>query len=405
MKKGILPLIKNNSIMKYPTTRFVFDRKNTATKKNAALIQVEVLLSGKKKYITTGVKVYKGEWNDRSHVVGRNDQITLNDRIDGVKTIIDDYIQDLIKKQIEFDWDSFSRYIESTNTKHITFIDYVHNRIVERTDLRESTKKCHRKILSSLNEFGRITTFKELTKQNIAAYYDWLLGREITKIDADGTEKKVLMSDSTAWGYMKILRTYIHDAIEHDIIDSDPSIGIKVRRGEYQNVRWLSVEEVHKIEQAEMPNGSLTRVRDIFIFMCYSGLAFSDMMDFSPEKIEKDGEYTYLYGKRKKTGNEYIVLVLPQIQALLDKYNYNMPKYSNQQFNNRLKEVVKAAGIEKPVSSHWGRHTAAMMFLNNGIRIETVAKILGHSSTKITEQVYASILKKTVAEEMKSLIK
>jgi site-specific recombinase XerD len=129
------------------------------------------------------------------------------------------------------------------------------------------------------------------------------------------------------------------------------------------------------------------------------------MMDFSPEKIEKEGDYTYLYGKRKKTGNEYIVLVLPQIQALLDKYNYNMPKYSNQQFNHRLKEVVKAAGIDKPVSSHWGRHTAAMMFLNNGIRIETVAKILGHSSTKITEQVYASILKKTVAEEMKSLIK
>lgn len=391
--------------MKYPTTRFVFDRKNTATKKRAALIQVEVLLSGKKKYITTGVKVYKGEWNERSHVVGRNDSITLNDRIEGVKTIIDNYIQDLIRKQIEFNWDSFSCFLESVDEKNVTFIDYIYRRIEERTDLRESTKKSHRKILSSLNEFGKIITFGELTKQNIAEYYDWLLSREITKIDADGTEKKVLMSDSTAWGYMKILRTYIHDAISHDLIDNDPSIGIKVRRGEYQNVRWLSVDEVHKIEQVEMPNGSLARVRDLFIFMCYSGLAFSDMMDFSPEKIEKEGDYTYLYGKRKKTGNEYIVLVLPQIQALLDKYNYNMPKYSNQQFNHRLKEVVKAAGIDKPVSSHWGRHTAAMMFLNTGIRIETVAKILGHSSTKITEQVYASILKKTVAEEMKSLIK
>ena len=391
--------------MKYPTTRFVFDRKNTATKKKAALIQVEVLLSGKKKYITTGVKVYKGEWNERSHVVGRNDSITLNDRIESLKIIIDNYIQDLIKKQIEFDWDSFSHFLDSINKKHITFIDYIYKRIEERTDLRESTKKSHRKILSLLNEYGKITTFSELTKQNIASYYDWLLGREITKIDKDGKEKKVLMSDSTAWGYMKILRTYIHDAINHDILDSDPSIGIKVRRGEYQNVRWLSVDEVHKIELAEMPNGSLVRVRDLFIFMCYSGLAFSDMMDFSPEKIEKEGDYTYLYGKRMKTGNEYIVLVLPQIQALLDKYNYNMPRYSNQQFNNRLKEVVKVAGIDKPVSSHWGRHTAAMMFLNSGIRIETVAKILGHSSTKITEQVYASILKRTVAEEMKSLIK
>jgi site-specific recombinase XerD len=391
--------------MKYPTTRFVFDRKNTATKKKSALIQVEVLLSGKKKYITTGVKVYKGEWNERSHVIGRNDSIDLNDRIETIKSVIDNHIKDLIKKQTAFDWDSFARFLESINTKHITFIDYINNRIKQRTDIRDSTKKNHKKIPSSLMEFGKITTFEELTKQNIAEYYDWLLRREITKINKDGTERKVLMSDSTACSYMKILRTYIHDAISHDLIDNDPSIGIKVRRGEYQNVRWLSVDEVHKIEQAEMPNGSLTRVRDLFIFMCYSGLAFSDMMDFSPEKIEKEGDYTYLYGKRKKTGNEYIVLVLPQIQALLDKYNYNMPKYSNQQFNHRLKEVVKAAGIDKPVSSHWGRHTAAMMFLNNGIRIETVAKILGHSSTKITEQVYASILKKTVAEEMKSLIK
>lgn len=391
--------------MKYPTTRIVFDRKNEATKKKAALIQVEVLFERKKKYITTGVKVYKGEWNERLHVIGRNDSITLNERVLGIKTVIDNYIQGLINNNVAFDWESFSKFLVSVETKKITFVDYISKRIEERMDLRASTKKTQRKILRSLQEFGKINTFVELTKQNIAEYYDWLLSKEITKIGIDGLEKKVRITEATAWGYMKTLRTYIHDAMVHDIIDKDPSIGIKVKRGETQNTRFLTVEELHRLEKAQMPNGSLTRIKDVFIFMCYSGLAFSDMMDFKTEKIVKDGGYTFLYGKRIKTGEEYIVLVLPQIQAILDKYGYKMPKYSNQQFNHRLKEVAKIAEIDKPISSHWGRHTAAMMYLNSGIRIETVAKILGHSSTKVTEQVYATILKKTVAEEMKSLIK
>lgn len=137
--------------------------------------------------------------------------------------------------------------------------------------------------------------------------------------------------------------------------------------------------------------------------MCYSGLAFSDMMDFSPEKLENDGESMFLVGKRIKNGQEYVVLILPKAKEILEKYGYKLPKYTNQQFNHRLKELVKEAGINKNVSSHWGRHTAAMTFLNNGVRLETVSKILGHASVKITESVYASILKRTVVKEMEKL--
>ena len=84
--------------MKYPTTRFVFDRKNTATKQTAALIQVEVLLQGKKKYISTGVKVYKDQWNDKKLVFNCNDMFEKNDRINEMKSSIDSYIQDLIRE-------------------------------------------------------------------------------------------------------------------------------------------------------------------------------------------------------------------------------------------------------------------------------------------------------------------
>ena len=390
--------------MKYPTTRFVFDRKNTATKQTAALIQVEVLLQGKKKYISTGVKVYKDQWNDKKLVFNCNDMFEKNDRINEMKSSIDSYIQDLIRENKPFDWESFSRFINTSSPRSETFIDYIARRIDERTNIKASTKKSHQKILASLEEFGRIKTFAELTKGNIADYYEWMLNRDITKWDINGKEIKTKMSQQTVWGYMKILRTYIHDAILHEKIDKDPSQGIKVKRGNSEQDRWLSEEEIQKIEEAKMPNGSLARVRDLFIYSCYTGLAYSDLMDFSIEKIEQDGDDKYLYGHRIKTGEEYIVLILPRALEILEKYNYKLPKLTNQQYNHRLKDVAKAAGVDKPISSHWGRHTAGMLFLNNGISIEVVAKILGHSSIRITEQVYASILKKTVIEKMKKMV-
>lgn len=390
--------------MKYPTTRFVFDRKNTASKKIPALVQVEILLAGKKKYVTTGVKVYKDQWNDKMHICNTEESDVLNKRIASIKEDIDNYIQDYVKNNKQWDWEAFSRYLNSPAKKNESFIGYIERRLQERTDLRESTKKCQRKILSSLMDFGKINTFDELTKQNIAAYYDWILTRDVSYIGNDGTTHKKKITLDSAAGYMKILRTYIHDAIAHGIIDSDPSAGISVKRSENKNVKWLTENELHTIEAATMPNGSLTRVRDLFIFMCYTGLAYSDAMSFKKGKIEEEENLQFIRGQRIKTGEEYIVLLLPKVKAILEKYDYDIPHYSNQQLNKRLKDVAQAAGIDKRITSHYARHTAAMLFLNKGIRLETVARILGHSSTRITQAVYSSVLQKTVGSEMSILL-
>lgn len=389
--------------MKYPTTRFVFDRKNTATRKKAALVQVEILLQGRKKYVSTGVKVYKDQWNDKSHVINCNDMLDLNDRIDAVKSFADNYIQALMRQRKPFDWDAFGRYMEGASTSGETFVAYIRRRIDERQDIKASTKKSHRKILASLEDFGRLTSFTELTKANIADYYDYLLGHEYTRIGSDGMEENVRMSQQTAWGYMKILRTYIHDAMLHDKLENDPSKGVKVKRGYSEQTRWLTEEEIAKLESAKLSSGSLVRVRDLFIFGCYSGLAFSDLMDFKPEKLEKEGNETYLYGKRIKTGEEYIVLILPKAQEILEKYGYKLPKYSNQQYNKRLKDVAKEAGVDKPISSHYSRITFGFLALNRGVRIEVVSKAMGHATISETQRTYSRILKKTVVSEMAKL--
>jgi site-specific recombinase XerD len=189
------------------------------------------------------------------------------------------------------------------------------------------------------------------------------------------------------------------------VIDSDPSVGIKVKRGEKEQTRWLTEEEVKAIEEAKLSSGSLVRVRDLFIFSCNCGLAYSDLMDFKAEKIERNGDDEYLYGHRIKTGQEYVVLILPKAKEILEKYNYKLPKYSNQQYNKRLKDMAKEAGVDEPLSSHWGRITAGFMALNMGVRIEVVSKMLGHSTISETQRTYSRILKRTVVAEMKSMTK
>ena len=395
--------VENQTVMKYPTTRFVFDRKKTATKDKDSLVQVEILFERKKKYVGTGVRVYKDQWHDKLHVVRRDDMLELNKRIDCIKAAIDEFIYSLIKTDTAFTWQRLETFLEHEAVKEETFIEYIEKRIWERTDISGPTKKSHTKILSSLTEFGKIVTFDHLTRANIVSYYEWLLGREINRIGPDGSLVRVRMSQATVWGYMKILRTYIHDAMVHERLDKDPSFGIKVKRGDYEQTRWLSEEEIHKLEDAKMPNGSLARVRDLFIFCCYSGLAFSDLIDFKPEKLEKDGKNSFIYGRRIKTGKEYVVLVLPKAQEILEKYEYNLPTYSNQQYNNRLKEVAKAAGIDKPLTSHWARISFGFLALNKGVRIEVVSKAMGHATIAETQRTYSRILKKTVVQEMSKL--
>ena len=386
--------------MKIAKTRIVFDRHNKATKKVAAPIYIEVSYDRVRNFYNTGIKVCSHQFKN-GRVINCGQMAEYQDRINNMLCTIENYINERIKAKETFSLDSLKVFMDnSKKNKEESFIDYVAKRIDDRTDITASTKKSHGKIVSSLIEYGKINSFKSLTKANISDYYEWLLGREITKMGRDGIEYKTKMSVQTIASYMKLLRTYIHDAMLREIIDHDPSAGIRVKRCNYEQSRWLTTEEMKKIEEAELSSGSLVRVRDLFVFSCYCGLAFSDLMDFNPEKLENDGEHTLLYGKRIKTGQEYIVLILPKAQKILEKYGYKLPHYSNQQYNHRLKKVAEEAGIEKNLSSHWGRITFGFMALNKGVRIEVVSKAMGHATISETQRTYSRILKKTVVKEM-----
>lgn len=368
--------------MKYPTTRLVFDRKHTASATKKALVQLEVLFEGRKKYITTGVKVYKDQWSAKQLVHGSMEAVTLNERIKAMKGKVDGWINELIENGTAFEWEKLEAFLKRSEQSEKRFVDFVEEMIETRKDIRDSTRKTHRKLVGVLYEFGRIIFFSDLTKANVVAFDDYLHGKGIKQ--------------TTVYTYHKHLKTYIHEAMRRELLDSDPYVSLKFKRGESESGRYLTEEELKELMAASLPMESLRKVRDLFVVQCLTGMAYSDIIKLDFGNVElRDGQYV-LSDERAKTGVDFTVVLLPEVLEILKKYDYRLPKFSNQQYNMRLKLVADAAGIDKPIASHWGRRTFGMYLLNNGFSMEVVAKVLGHKSIKTTEATYAKILDKSV---------
>ena len=386
-------------ILSYPTSRFVFDRKNRSSDKRKGLVQLEIKHDRKRKWISTGVKLYKDQWNDKNYVVNCLDSDKLNERLMLCKDKIETYFNSLMEQETVFSWEDFDIFLKRMDTSSTeTFIDYIARRIEERNDIKLSTKINHRKLLTSLDEFGKILYFSDLTKGNVADYYNFLLGKEVS---VQGITQK--LRQTTVSSYMKFLKVYINDAIQHEKIDKNPCDGLKIKRGSAEEGRWLSIEELSKIENIESIPPSLKVIRDLFLIQCYTGMAYTDLMDFSPEKLTVVDGVTVLSGKRKKSGETYVTVIYPALEKLLDKYNYQIPKRTNQSYNRALKILSMACDIDKPLATHWARRTCGMLMLNKGYSIEVVAKVLGHSDIKTTQHCYAKILDRTVIDSFKKI--
>ena len=125
--------------MKYPTMKFVFDRKKVATKTKKGLVQIEVTSEGKRKWIGTPVKVYSDQWNEKKKVTNSVNSIQLNTILDGMMAKLNEFILDLVKNNQQFDFEKLNAFLEKS-TRSDSFIEFVRTRIEDRTDLEDSTR-------------------------------------------------------------------------------------------------------------------------------------------------------------------------------------------------------------------------------------------------------------------------
>lgn len=367
--------------MEYPTLRFVFDRKKVATKDKKGLVQIEICSERKRKWIGTGVKVFADQWDEKKKVIKSLQSVQLNLRLDSMMSNLLEYINSLIRRKIPFDFESLELFLKNSSDNS-SYIEFLKRRIEERNDFSEGTRRHHQILPKVLEEFGRIRYFHDLTKANIALFDEFLRRKGI--------------KDTTLYNYHKINKTYINEAIRFGLMTDSPYAGVKISRGKSEKRKYLTPEEVKAFQDCEIPDEKVSRIRDLFLFQCYTGLSYSDLYKFrfDADVEVREGKYV-IADRRLKTNEDYFIVLLSPAVAILQKYDFKLPLISNQKYNDFLKVAACYAHIEKTLTTHCARHTFAVFALNNGVPIEVVSKMLGHTNIKTT-QLYAKILNSEV---------
>jgi site-specific recombinase XerD len=356
-----------------PQVKMVFNRRKTAAVDKPAAVEIEVSYERERVRLSTGVRVLPHQWKF-NHVVKHPDADRLNQQLNELYEAINERISVMIRNDnVNLDHLKVTRKQEVT--KQVEFLDWMETRIYRR-DIRESTRKQHLIMLSVLRQFGKIQTFADLTTRNIKLWDDWLHDR--------------LNCQTSVFGYHKRLRVYVSEAVQLDLLASNPYAPLKIPRGKSEGIKFLTEEQRKRIEDLEL-FGPVAKARDMFIFACYTGLAYSDLIKVSRDDIFREGNDLCIVDKRQKTGTQYNIILLPKALEILERYNYNINLMTNQKCNDNLKLIAHMANIPINLTMHVGRHTFATWALSRGVSIETVSKMLAHSDVGTTER-YAKVL-------------
>ena len=217
-------------------------------------------------------------------------------------------------------------------------------------------------------------------------------------------------SNNSARKYLSNFQKIVNRARSKGWLNSDPYKHFDMQYKKKDPV-FLSPDELKRIKQKKIENDRLDRVRDVFVFSCYTGFGFSDAEKLKQSDIKEDGNgENYIYQPRTKTGNNANVLLLPEALEIIDKYKNDpetqdgslLPMISNQKTNAYLKEIANICKVDKKLTFHVARHTCATMLLSNGVPVETVQKVLGHADLRSTMH-YARVTQDKVNSDMSEL--
>jgi site-specific recombinase XerD len=398
--------------MNYDLSILFYLKKSHVNKQGFIPIFLRITVNGSRAEISTNCKVELDKWDsDLSRAKGRSAGATnLNDNLD--------YIRNRIKR----DFNSLQENDELIST-------------VKLKDMFLGKYKKHHFLLEVFERNN------ELIKKEIGIKYSkdtverYLISierlREFLKHEPGDDDIKLQdlnhtfmrrydsflrtnyqCDHNTAVKYLKHLKRVIHFSMEVGYIQFDPFYQYRTA---YKEVArgYLTTEELKKIEAKTFKIARLARVRDIFVFVCYTGLAYSDLADLTASNIIKgsDGR-NWLKYERNKTGVWANIPILPQAQNILDRYwadphcvdnNKVLPIITNQKLNSYLIEIADLCGIDRHITMHMGRHTfATTVTMTNGVPIESISKMLGHTSIKTT-QIYSKVVETKIARDMEDL--
>ena len=403
------------------TIKIVRDWKKRSKSNEDAPLDMRITIDRKSYYLATGIKVKASEWiGDR--VVNRPDADELNNILYKMNGRAYEEVQACMDEGRSISMTEIKKRMWEVNedaSDKPTFLVWV-NEQIPMLRLCEGTMKHYRTVEDRLKMFGRFRKWSDLTTENVYMWDAFLHGirRNVSDADKKAGKKGELISEATIHVHHKCLKALINRAEKFGLVGSNPYNRLRGEfgRGEKENVEYLTEEEMEAFMSLHPLAGTQMAVaRDLFVFQMFTGLSYSDMQafDISHYKKEKVGvsdatgtvveEERWVHtGKRIKTGKAYVSQLLPPAVEVLEKYGMQIPKIENSDYNHALKALGYAAGISTPLHSHLARHTFATYMLRNGVKIENLSKMLGHTNI-IQTQRYAKVLAQSVHEEYEKI--
>ena len=366
---------------------YVYNRKCKATKKTPAVVELRITADNVRKYISTGVKLLPKEWSNGS-VVGRNDFKELNDHLQIIKKKCSEIVNRMIDEGT-FDINAIPNLLKGSMMQQQTFINYAKELSKRRMlKLAPGTRKRYAVVFRFLEEWKGIVYFSDITERNIMLMDEALSDRGL--------------KECSRWNYHKLLKCFITQAMDDGLVKRNPYSRVNIKKGEEDGLRrYLTPQEFHRFESCIIPTESLRKVRDLFVFQTYTMMSYSDLAEFDYKDCQRiKGQIVYK-SERTKTGQEFTIVLLQPALAILKQYKYKLPIISNVKYNAYLKAAVMYAQIDKPVTTHYARHTGATMLLNEGkVPMHIIQHMLGHASIRETERTYAKLMDETIVETM-----
>ncbi len=383
-------------------------RRNKANIKGLCPIECRITLDKQRKPFSTGIFINPEYWNaskQKAHPPNKgNNQV--NTQLSLIKQEINQAFLFLQVQEKEFSVDDIYSQFKGENVK-----------------LDKSIKEMFHLHITKQEKLIGIST----TKVSVAKFYqtqahvlsfikkkynrsDYLLKDMsmafITEFEFYlKTEKRFMQN--TIYKTLQRFRQIVKLSVALDFLPKDPFLLYKGKKPKKEIV-FLSKDELRNLEQHQFASERLQQVADMFIFCCYTGLAYTEMATLKESNIQTGfDDNKWLYIKRQKTKKSYEVPLLAKASDILDKYRTEdqlLPVVSNQRFNSYLKEIAEIVGIDKTLTHHIARKTfASTILLFNNVPMEIVSELLGHSEIGITQQHYAKIVKEKVSEEMSKL--
>ncbi|HXU26978.1 MAG TPA: site-specific integrase [Bacteroidia bacterium] len=275
-------------------------------------------------------------------------------------------------------------------SRSISFYDF-YLEVVKVKKLKPNTVKVYNTTYTVLKQFRANIAFHELTPLFIKQFNHFL-------ITVRGN------SSGATFNRHKILKCIILEAIKNDLMEKNPYVGFPIRRVSSKKV-FLNINEVEKLEKVNISDKQkhLIKIRDMFLFSCYTGIRFSDVLDLGWANITEDS----IEFKMNKTGKFISIPLINKSKAILERYQnkknvYVFPIISNQKANKGLKILAELAEINKHLTFHIARGTFATCLLAKDVQLSNIRDLLGHSNLRETE-IYAKTNRDNIISSIRLL--